>query len=269
MAFWKKPKRRRRPAPGGPEPEESSVEIDQPPVNEVPSEIGQALAESCQFHAPAVVISPEQFATFQGRYQSMGDDRLVVEIFSKQQYLPFKPLSFCFISFAHQTRIGVFIARVLRSDYKDERHLLVVEPPTEVCAVEARKSFRVTVPPGSGLKIAARVAPTETVMLRGIDLSLAGAQVAFKKEHAREFRVGAAMEVALQHKGVRVDTFAEVKRVVGNQAGLFFPKFLDADGNLAPSDKMITILRNIEQIWLKRKKLDEQAAAEKAAKGKD
>jgi len=68
---------------------------------------------------------------------------------------------------------------------------------------------------------------------------------------------------------VRVDTFAEVKRVVGNQAGLFFPKFLDADGNLAPSDKMITILRNIEQIWLKRKKLDEQAAAEKAAKGKD
>jgi hypothetical protein len=253
MAFWKKPKQRRRtrPAPG---PEKSYVEVDQPPVNETPAEIVQALRESCEFHAPAVVISPEQFATFQGRYQSLDEERLVIEVFSKQDYLPFKPLAFCFVSFAHQTRIGVYIARVLRSDYKDERHLLVVEPPVEVCAVEARKSFRVTVPPGSGLKIAARINPTDTVMLKGIDLSLAGAQVAFPRDHAEDFHVGAAMDIAMQLGSVRVDTFAEVKRVVGHQAGLFFPKFLDAEGHLVPSDKMITILRNIETIWLKKKK---------------
>jgi len=228
-------------------------DADLPLVNQTPGEIALALKEACQFNTPTAVISPEEYAAFRGKYIDLTDDLLVIEVFSRQEYIPFRPLSYCFVSLSHQTRIGVFIARVVSSEFKDDRHILLVEPPIQVCAVEARKSFRITVPPRSGLKAAVRVKGGEPVRVRVVDLSLAGAQIAFTKKTMPKLKVGSTIDLAMTLGPVRLEVQADVKRLVGPQCGLFFPKFMDDEGHLVPNDAMISILRQLEQVWLKRK----------------
>ena len=255
MGLWNKPKPRRRVKKRPVEQVEAAPamgDIDQPLVSQSPGEILRALSESCQFNVPTVVISPEEYAVFRGKFLDLTDDLLVIEVFTRQEYLPFRPLSYCFVSMSHQTRIGVFIARVVNSEFKDDRHLLLVEPPTQVCAVEARKSFRITVPPKSGLRAAARFKGQDPIRVKCVDLSLAGAQVAFTKKTMPELKVGSAFELAMILGNLRLDVHADVKRIVGVQAGLFFPKFMDKEGHLVPSETMIAILRQLEQVWLKR-----------------
>lgn len=255
MGLWNKPKPRRRVKKRPDEPAASAPamgDADMPLVNQSAGEILRALKESCQFRVPTVVISPEEYAVFRGKFLDLTDDLLVIEVFTRQEYIPFRPLSYCFVSMSHQTRIGVFIARVVNSEFKDDRHLLLVEPPVQVCAVEARKSFRVTVPPKSGLKAAARIKGGDPIRVRCVDLSLAGAQVAFSKKTMPKLKVGSSFELAMILGNLRMDVHADVKRIVGTQAGLFFPKFMDKEGHLAPSNTMIAILRELEQVWLKR-----------------
>jgi len=254
MGLWSKPKRRAKKRPKeAPEAAPDMGDAELPIVAQSPGEIALALRECCQFHVPTVVISPEEYVVFRGKFLDLTDDLLVLEVFARQEYIPFRPLSYCFVSMSHQTRIGVFLARVVSSEFKDDRHILVVEPPVQVCAVEARKSFRITVPPRSGLKAAVRIKGSDPIRVRVVDLSLAGAQVAFTKKTMPKLKVGATFELAMILGKLRLDVDADVKRIVGPQCGLFFPKFVDDEGHLVPSNTMIAILRELEQIWLKRK----------------
>ena len=220
------------------------------------AEIRRALLEACHYRQPTVVICSQNLAVFRGRFRDLDDNALLIELDFEGEDTPFKPLGYCFVSYAHQTRIGVFIAMVLRTRVREEGWHLVLEPPKQVCAVEARKTFRVPVPPTAPIKLAARTRDGQVWALKAKDMSLNGALVEFPGDHPLPVELNHGMDVRIAMGKTDLTVYAVVKRVVGRQCGLFFPENVE-DGRVIPTEDLLALLQGLERFWLKQKRKDE------------
>ena len=220
------------------------------------AEIRRALQEACNYRQPTVVICSQNLAVFRGRFRDLDHEALLIELDFEGDDTPFKPLSYCFVSYAHQTRIGVFIAMVVRTRVREEGWHLVLEPPKQVCAVEARKTFRVPVPSSAPIKLAARTPDGQVWALKAKDMSLNGALVEFPGDNPLPVRENQGMDVRIAMGRTDLTVYAVVKRIVGRQCGLFFPDNIE-DGRVIPTEDLLTLLQALERVWLKQKRLDE------------
>ncbi len=250
MAWMKKKSRRPSPPPAkGAAPADGVLDANQ-------AQIYEALKDACQFQQPTVVICSQNLAVFRGRFRDLDGDALLIELDFEGEDTPFKPTSYCFVSYAHQTRIGVFIAMVIRTRVREEGTHLVLEPPKQVCAVEARKTFRVPVPRSAKIRLAGRTPDGNVWALRAKDLSLNGALVEFPGDDPLPIREGQGMDVRIAMGKTDLTVYAVVKRIVDRQCGLFFPDNVE-DGRVIPTEELLTLLQALERVWLKQKRDEE------------
>ena len=249
---WMKKKPRRAPAPG---PAAGGARGDGV-LEASPAQIIEALKEACHYRQPTVVICSQNLAVFRGRFRDLDDDALLIELDFEGEDPPFKPTSYCFVSYAHQTRIGVFIAMVIRTRVREDGTHLVLEPPKQVCAVEARKTFRVPVPASAKLRLAGRTADGKVWALKARDMSLNGALVEFPGDDPLPIEINKGMDVRIALGKIDLTVYAVVKRIVGRQCGLFFPENVEG-GRVIPTEELLALLQALERIWLKQKRLEE------------
>lgn len=249
---WMKKKPHRSPArgqAGGTDRTNRALEPDQ-------AEIHTALVQACRHRQETVVVCSQNLAVFRGRFRDLDDEALLIELDLDDEETPFKPMSYCFVSYAHQIRIGVFIAMVLRTRVRVGGIHLVLEPPKQVCSVQARKTFRVPVHESTPIRLAARTPDGKIWALKATDMSLNGALVEFPGDDPLPIAENQGLDVRIAMGNIDLTVHAVVKRVVDRQCGLYFPDEAE-DGREIPAEDLLSLLQALERVWLKQKREEE------------
>ncbi len=214
--------------------------------------VRKTLEKCCKYGVPGLAISPDEMAVFQVQFERLTDDNLLLRVFAGEEDLPFKPLSLCFVSYAAHIKAGIFIARVVSDRWQGGYHHLLLELPSQVASAETRKSFRVPVAPEAELVCEAITDAGRRLPGKCVDVSLAGALVAFDKEAAAWLPHGSVFTLRLALPEAEVSIRAEVRRASDKGLGLFFPSAV-VDGELSPPDDHLAVVRDLERLWLQHK----------------
>ncbi len=214
-------------------------------------ELQLTLRRCCSYRRPAIVSSVETPAAFPAFFSSVEGQRLTLTIALPGFEAFFKPASKCLITFLHRSRSCVFVSSVRGPGPDNQAGDLVVDRPPVISRVEMRRFFRVPVSKRSSTSLRVITPGGDSYGARCIDISLAGMLMELPEHVYPTFNVGEMVQVEVIFHGQPTMVEAEVRRQHGRRVGVFFPDTY-RDGQLEPSDHVITVVKFLEREWRRR-----------------
>lgn len=217
------------------------------------SDIRRVLETCCRANAEGLVLSFEDQSVCRARFLALGDEsfRLSVEGDLPPQLLP--PTQ-CSVSVRFGQRNRVFIATVLSvrpGEMSGGALELLLKIPGEIAAGDPRMAFRVPILKPTDLGLELRVNGVQVADARALNVSLMGILVETPGGDV-QIPPDADVQIVLQHGDAKVTLRTELRRRYERRLALFFPDVLE-DGSLEPPDELHTIVRDLEQLWLRQR----------------
>lgn len=214
-------------------------------------DLDRTLKMLCQEQAPVTVISVDSGGICRGRFQTLSEELITLDLPQQPDGVDFSPLSQCACLFRYGNGGCVFLAEVHSLDALSSPQILVVHRPQQA-ACEARRAFRVPI-----IKQLPEAELTnesgETFHANAVDLSMTGVLLEFPGEDVPDLPVGSRFKVHFRLEELNLTLMAEVRRRYGKRYGLFFSDVLAGD-QLKPPAELSTLVHRLEQIWLDSKK---------------
>lgn len=214
------------------------------------------LSESCTFHAPAVVMDLSSPQRLEGRFASLQDREVVIDVVASSGEMRIQPLSACCVSFPHRGRAMVFLTRVRRIEQgatAERPRQLGLRLPAQIVSEDLRSAYRVNNTRGSGLEMTLHDRRGHSWTPQIANLSMSGCLIEFLEGDGpgADWSFGSDVGVDLAMGSRSISLCGVVRRREGTRWGLTFREALRG-GDVDPPDALSGIVRELERRWSER-----------------
>ncbi|MCB9554705.1 MAG: hypothetical protein H6707_01295 [Deltaproteobacteria bacterium] len=208
------------------------------------------LRRCCKRNTPATVIVADSGIISQARFVSLGERSVTLDLFDYQGGFVDVLATIC-VAYYVRGRGCTFVATVEEfiPAGNDPIPRVRVRRPNCIATTERRRTLRVPIFPGAGLKVK-MTSGAKSVEVKPHDASLAGLKVEVSSEiKFPQLKVDEQVQVEVVYRDLRVQTTATIRNVSqGRYYGLYFPDFVRGEEIVAP-DAYRQILLGLEKAW--------------------
>lgn len=218
--------------------------------------IQDVLDVACNTHAPVFVASADvslPASVHRGTFRAMRDGVVVVHLDGPSAAEELAN-STCVATFRHGSRVRSFLVPVVGTDLLGTTRVVLLGAPTEILGADARTAFRVPMLDPTWVTIRVRHAGA-TMPAKALDLSLTGTQLELEEASVLALRDVVTVDLARGSHSVRLE--GEIRRACGTRYGIFFRSVLRGSGRVEPPEALISIVREVERLWLQERTVDD------------
>lgn len=212
------------------------------------------LGECCGRRAVALVLAHDVQAVCEARFVELTRDTVQLELCTTQSLPTFRPTSLCTISFHHERRMRLFVARV--RDYEPSTRggppaRLVMGLPRQLVAQDARLTSRIPVREGAGLEVTLRAPGRRPATATPVNISAAGVLLELEDDaDPPETDADVQLDLRLGRMATRVDGVVRRQHGESGLAVLFTGNM--RDGVVRPPATLRDIIDHLERAWMKK-----------------